>query len=190
MELFNPATPRSALAFAEFPAASKLAKIPPTLLSFAPIATDVAHATYFLHSWSKTTPHCRWFLNCVKIRETQRKRTTTIQTRRMLGRCGKNSRQMKKEEQRAKTRARMARYRARLKELPLEEQMVAHERARIARARYRDNHRLELRANARCLRANTRPNTAPRHMKRRWRGRELSWRKKQKSGGAMCGPKS
>ncbi|KAF7367346.1 hypothetical protein MSAN_00797000 [Mycena sanguinolenta] len=44
---------------------------------------------------------------------------------------------IKKEEQRAKTRDRMARFRAKLKELPLEEQEAVHERARLARARYR-----------------------------------------------------
>ncbi|KAJ7711715.1 hypothetical protein B0H16DRAFT_1744928 [Mycena metata] len=45
--------------------------------------------------------------------------------------------QIKKAEQRAKTRERTARYRQRLKESPLEEQQAAQERARDARARYR-----------------------------------------------------
>ncbi|KAJ7666953.1 hypothetical protein DFH06DRAFT_1470079 [Mycena polygramma] len=41
------------------------------------------------------------------------------------------------EEQRVKSRARMARYRSRLKELPEEEQAAPRERARASRARYR-----------------------------------------------------
>ncbi|KAJ6458988.1 hypothetical protein C8R45DRAFT_942404 [Mycena sanguinolenta] len=61
--------------------------------------------------------------------------------------------QTKKQEQRAKTRARMARYRAKLKELPLEEQEGAQERARLAHARYRANHRTQLRLRARDDRA-------------------------------------
>ncbi|KAJ7139278.1 hypothetical protein C8R44DRAFT_764167 [Mycena epipterygia] len=61
--------------------------------------------------------------------------------------------QLRKEEQRAKTRVRMAKYRAGLKALPVEVQQEAQERARAARARYRERHRVELRENAKCRRA-------------------------------------
>ncbi|KAJ7130580.1 hypothetical protein C8R44DRAFT_872368 [Mycena epipterygia] len=64
-----------------------------------------------------------------------------------------NLMQLKKEEQRAKTRARKARQRAELKNLPDEEQKAAHDRARAARARYRDSHHVGLRANAKITRA-------------------------------------
>ncbi|KAJ7040186.1 hypothetical protein C8F04DRAFT_1178281 [Mycena alexandri] len=63
---------------------------------------------------------------------------------------------LKKEEQRIKTRIRMARLRERLKELTLEEQQAAKERARLARARYRDSHRSQLREHARDQRASKR----------------------------------
>ncbi|KAJ7041933.1 hypothetical protein C8F04DRAFT_1252415 [Mycena alexandri] len=61
--------------------------------------------------------------------------------------------ELKKLDQREKTRQRMARYRAQLKTLPSEAQEAAHERARTARARYRANHRLQLRLYARGARA-------------------------------------
>ncbi|KAJ7022829.1 hypothetical protein C8F04DRAFT_1272127 [Mycena alexandri] len=61
--------------------------------------------------------------------------------------------EMKKVEQRIKTRQRMARLRARLKESTSEEQEAAKERARLARARYRDSHREKLREHARDSRA-------------------------------------
>ncbi|KAJ7023322.1 hypothetical protein C8F04DRAFT_1193573 [Mycena alexandri] len=66
---------------------------------------------------------------------------------------GDPCRQLKKEEQRIKTRHRMARLRERLKASTLEEQEAAKERARLARARYRDSHRSELREHARDMRA-------------------------------------
>ncbi|KAJ6493509.1 hypothetical protein C8R47DRAFT_1213797 [Mycena vitilis] len=49
--------------------------------------------------------------------------------------------QLKRAEERSKTRARMARFRRRLKELPPEQQEPFKARARDARARYKANHR-------------------------------------------------
>ncbi|KAJ7886947.1 hypothetical protein B0H13DRAFT_2342687 [Mycena leptocephala] len=58
--------------------------------------------------------------------------------------------QRKKEEQRAKTRACMARYRSKLKDPSLEDQEAAVIRAREARARYRERNRLQLLHTAKC----------------------------------------
>ncbi|KAJ7707281.1 hypothetical protein B0H16DRAFT_1481576 [Mycena metata] len=63
---------------------------------------------------------------------------------------------LKKDEQRIKTRLRMALLRKRLKESTVEEQQAAKERARMARARYRDSHRSQLRQHARDKRASKR----------------------------------
>ncbi|KAJ7159883.1 hypothetical protein C8R43DRAFT_1124243 [Mycena crocata] len=49
--------------------------------------------------------------------------------------------QIKRDNQRAKARARMAKYRLKLKELPLDEQEAINARARHARRRYRESHR-------------------------------------------------
>ncbi|KAJ7700653.1 hypothetical protein B0H14DRAFT_2648649 [Mycena olivaceomarginata] len=67
--------------------------------------------------------------------------------------CSAWDRELKREQQKAKKRERMARYRARLKDMPAEEREEVYERARMARARYWVNHRLELRLQARSLRA-------------------------------------
>ncbi|KAJ7689069.1 hypothetical protein B0H14DRAFT_2652935 [Mycena olivaceomarginata] len=67
--------------------------------------------------------------------------------------CSAWDRELKREQQKAKKWERMARYRARLKDMPAEEREEVYERARMARARYRANHRLELRLQARSLRA-------------------------------------
>ncbi|KAJ7018843.1 hypothetical protein C8F04DRAFT_1192234 [Mycena alexandri] len=54
------------------------------------------------------------------------------------------SRQLKKQEQREKTRARMARYRQKMKELPDPEKEEVLRRARAARAKYREKNRTRL----------------------------------------------
>ncbi|KAJ7839306.1 hypothetical protein B0H13DRAFT_1911326 [Mycena leptocephala] len=58
-------------------------------------------------------------------------------------RCSGSLRQLKREEARAKTRARMADFRCRLKQLPAEQQEPFKARARHARARYRATQRLQ-----------------------------------------------
>ncbi|KAJ7612812.1 hypothetical protein DFH06DRAFT_1344899 [Mycena polygramma] len=52
-------------------------------------------------------------------------------------------RELKKQEQRMKSRLRMARLRKKLKQLPPEQQEPYKVRARHARARYRETHRQE-----------------------------------------------
>ncbi|KAJ7441802.1 hypothetical protein B0H11DRAFT_1932727 [Mycena galericulata] len=61
-------------------------------------------------------------------------------------------RQRKIAEQREKTRHRMTQYRLRLKSAPLEAQEATRQRAREARARYRQKNRLQLMTAARCKR--------------------------------------
>ncbi|KAJ7893920.1 hypothetical protein B0H14DRAFT_2559544 [Mycena olivaceomarginata] len=65
--------------------------------------------------------------------------------------------QRKLEEQRVKTRARMARYRLNLKSVPPEKQEASKQRAREARARYRDRNQPDLLAAARCKRMGAYP---------------------------------
>ncbi|KAJ7022483.1 hypothetical protein C8F04DRAFT_1272593 [Mycena alexandri] len=58
--------------------------------------------------------------------------------------------QLKKQQQREKTRARMARYRQKMKELPEGEKEEILGRARAARARYRERNRVKLLDTAKC----------------------------------------